>query len=333
MPARLRRDRRHATPSPEVLTMPPVSAPNKRSANPAFRDLARNRLRIIMNRRAVAFALLSAALFGVSTPAAKALLGAIDPAILAGLLYCGAGIGIAVLRRLLRPLMGDAVGAGSARRSDVPWLAGAIAAGGIVGPILLMIGSVAHRRGCGLAAAHARGCRNRPVGMVRLSREFRSAHRARHGLSRCRRACTGVVGYAVAIRYCWSLGDRRRLPCLGAGQQPDPQGLARRSASDRRTEGADRRTDQSAHRIISRRRAARLVRHARRRHRRLSWLWRKPRLVRIGFARPRHRAHRRLFLDRAVSSAPLRRSCFCTNRSPFNCWWRAASWLSASGCI
>jgi hypothetical protein len=40
-----------------------------------------------MNRNAIVLALLSAALFGVSTPAAKVLLGTIDPAILAGLLY------------------------------------------------------------------------------------------------------------------------------------------------------------------------------------------------------------------------------------------------------
>jgi hypothetical protein len=41
-----------------------------------------------MDRRAVTLALLSAALFGISTPAAKVLLGTVDPAILAGLLYC-----------------------------------------------------------------------------------------------------------------------------------------------------------------------------------------------------------------------------------------------------
>jgi hypothetical protein len=57
-----------------------------------------------MNHRAVILALLSAALFGISTPAAKALLGTIDPAILAGLLYCGAGLGVAVLRRAGRGL-------------------------------------------------------------------------------------------------------------------------------------------------------------------------------------------------------------------------------------
>jgi drug/metabolite transporter (DMT)-like permease len=94
-----------------------------------------------MNRRAIIYALLSAALFGISTPAAKALLGSIDPAILAGLLYCGAGFGVAVIRRLagsvLAPTGTKEVALG---RADVPWLSGAIVAGGIVGPVLLMIG-------------------------------------------------------------------------------------------------------------------------------------------------------------------------------------------------
>lgn len=94
-----------------------------------------------MNRHAVVLALLSAALFGVSTPAAKTLLGTIDSAVLAGLLYCGAGVGVALLRRVARPLIG---GQGSAEaaleRRDLPWLAGAIMAGGIIGPILLMVG-------------------------------------------------------------------------------------------------------------------------------------------------------------------------------------------------
>jgi drug/metabolite transporter (DMT)-like permease len=95
-----------------------------------------------MNRHAVIFALLSAALFGISTPAAKALLGTTDPAILAGLLYCGAGVGVAVLRRAGRRLILARSRAPEAplRRHDVPWLAGAIAAGGIVGPLLLMAG-------------------------------------------------------------------------------------------------------------------------------------------------------------------------------------------------
>jgi hypothetical protein len=46
-----------------------------------------------MNRHAVVLALLSAALFGVSTPAAKMLLGGVSPTILAGLSTAAPGSG------------------------------------------------------------------------------------------------------------------------------------------------------------------------------------------------------------------------------------------------
>jgi drug/metabolite transporter (DMT)-like permease len=93
-----------------------------------------------MNRTAVIYALASAALFGVSTPAAKALLGSVQPVVLAGLLYCGAGVGIALLRRLAPILALADAREQSLSQSDWPWLAGAIVAGGIVGPLLLMAG-------------------------------------------------------------------------------------------------------------------------------------------------------------------------------------------------
>ena len=94
-----------------------------------------------MNRRPVILALLSAALFGASTPAAKLLLGEITPPILAGLLYLGAGVGVALLRRVARPLLRPIVPAEAPlSRSDVPWLTGAILAGGVAGPLLLMFG-------------------------------------------------------------------------------------------------------------------------------------------------------------------------------------------------
>jgi hypothetical protein len=54
-----------------------------------------------VNWTAVFYALVSAVLFGVSTPAAKALVGSVYPAVLAGILYCGAGVGVAVIRRAL----------------------------------------------------------------------------------------------------------------------------------------------------------------------------------------------------------------------------------------
>ena len=89
----------------------------------------------------VIYALASAILFGVSTPAAKALLGSIDPVILAGLLYCGAGLGISVLRRLARSMAPSGANReASLVSSDLPWLGAAIAAGGIAGPLLLMVG-------------------------------------------------------------------------------------------------------------------------------------------------------------------------------------------------
>jgi drug/metabolite transporter (DMT)-like permease len=94
-----------------------------------------------MNRTAVLYALASAALFGASTPAAKLLLGSLDPFVLAGLLYCGAGIGVSILRRLA-PWIASNPNAPQAAlsRNDVPWLAAAIAAGGVAGPLLLMWG-------------------------------------------------------------------------------------------------------------------------------------------------------------------------------------------------
>lgn len=92
-----------------------------------------------MNRSAVLYALISAALFGASTPAAKLLIGSVHPAVLAGLLYCGAGIGIAVLRRLF-PAIASGAPEVALARAELPWLGGAIAAGGVVGPLLLMAG-------------------------------------------------------------------------------------------------------------------------------------------------------------------------------------------------
>jgi drug/metabolite transporter (DMT)-like permease len=94
-----------------------------------------------MNRTAILYALASAALFGLSTPAAKVLVGSVDPTILAGLLYCGAGLGVALLRRLVTRVRYAAQAPEQAlSRTDLPWLAGAIAAGGVIGPVLLMAG-------------------------------------------------------------------------------------------------------------------------------------------------------------------------------------------------
>jgi drug/metabolite transporter (DMT)-like permease len=92
-----------------------------------------------VNWTAVFCALVSAALFGISTPAAKAIVGSVHPAMLAGLLYCGAGIGIAAIRRALSRIVSRASEV-PLTRSELPWLAGAIGSGGVLGPLLLMSG-------------------------------------------------------------------------------------------------------------------------------------------------------------------------------------------------
>jgi drug/metabolite transporter (DMT)-like permease len=84
--------------------------------------------------RAIAYALFSAALFGASTPLAKLLVGGVAPLALAGVLYLASGIGLALWILVRRKRF---VGI---PRADWPWLAGAIAAGGIAGPAFLMYG-------------------------------------------------------------------------------------------------------------------------------------------------------------------------------------------------
>jgi drug/metabolite transporter (DMT)-like permease len=84
--------------------------------------------------RGVVFALTSAALFGASTPLAKLLIDDVDPALLAGLLYLGSGLGLTLVR-LARPGVSAPMS-----RTDRGWLAGAIVLGGILGPLLLMRG-------------------------------------------------------------------------------------------------------------------------------------------------------------------------------------------------
>ena len=87
-----------------------------------------------LRKQGVPAALGAALLFGAGTPLAKWLLDAVSPWLLAGLLYLGSGLGLALYRRLVRS---PAV---HLPRKEVSWFAGAILAGGIVAPVLLMIG-------------------------------------------------------------------------------------------------------------------------------------------------------------------------------------------------
>lgn len=94
-------------------------------------------MRSSLGNRGVQLALFSAVLFGAGTPVAKLLLGQVGPWLLAGLLYCGAGAGL-LLIRLARRLPRVRL-----QRNEVLPFAGAIIAGGVVAPVLLMMGLAA----------------------------------------------------------------------------------------------------------------------------------------------------------------------------------------------
>lgn len=87
----------------------------------------------------VPLALGSAALFGATAPFSKFLLGTIDPWLLAGLLYLGAGIGLAVVL-LVQKSRGIASVQSPLRRADAGWIAAVILVGGLAGPLFLMQG-------------------------------------------------------------------------------------------------------------------------------------------------------------------------------------------------
>ena len=85
-------------------------------------------------------ALVAALLFGASTPLAKLLLADIQAVMLAGLLYAGSGTGLG-LWLLARGLISrEPQGEAPLARKDAAWLAGAVFFGGVLGPVLLMLG-------------------------------------------------------------------------------------------------------------------------------------------------------------------------------------------------
>jgi drug/metabolite transporter (DMT)-like permease len=88
-----------------------------------------------MNRD-IFYALSAAVLFGASTPTAKLLVGELNPVLLAALLYLGSGVGLALIR-----LIRDRGWTESTLTStEWRWLLGAIAFGGVLGPLCLMFG-------------------------------------------------------------------------------------------------------------------------------------------------------------------------------------------------
>ena len=86
-------------------------------------------------RRGTVEGLAAAALFGLSAPLSKVLLGSVSPELLAGLLYAGAAVALSVAMRL-RPRTTEA----SLQRSDLPFLAAVTLTGGVLAPVAMLTG-------------------------------------------------------------------------------------------------------------------------------------------------------------------------------------------------
>jgi drug/metabolite transporter (DMT)-like permease len=87
-------------------------------------------------RRGYTAGLAGAALFGLSAPITSRLLAGSGTLLIAGLLYAGAAIALSIVRGLRGPSAGEA----PIRRGDWPLLGAVTLFGGVVGPILLVVG-------------------------------------------------------------------------------------------------------------------------------------------------------------------------------------------------
>jgi drug/metabolite transporter (DMT)-like permease len=83
-------------------------------------------------------AILAAILFGISAPISKLLLGYVDPITMAAFLYLGSGAGMLLLRIIQRLNPNFKGSEAKINKSDIKWIIGAIIAGGILAPIILM---------------------------------------------------------------------------------------------------------------------------------------------------------------------------------------------------
>ncbi|MES2401059.1 MAG: EamA family transporter [Pseudomonadota bacterium] len=87
-----------------------------------------------LTRPGVLATLVAAILFGAGTPLSKMLLAQTSPWLLAALLYLGSGFGLFILRTLRKAAPVQLP------KGEWKWLAGAVCAGGVMGPVLLMYG-------------------------------------------------------------------------------------------------------------------------------------------------------------------------------------------------
>jgi drug/metabolite transporter (DMT)-like permease len=83
-------------------------------------------------------ALIAAFLFGASAPLAKLLLGEVEPIMLAAFLYLGSGIGLLSIKLFQHINKKGLDNEAQIKKPDYLWLVGAILAGGVAAPIILL---------------------------------------------------------------------------------------------------------------------------------------------------------------------------------------------------
>jgi drug/metabolite transporter (DMT)-like permease len=97
-----------------------------------------SKMKDVKTRKGVGYVLLAAGFFSLSTPLAKPLAGTISFQLLAGLLYFGSGLGAAILGLLTPKTIISSEG--RLTREDAPWMLCCVVFGGILAPLLLIIG-------------------------------------------------------------------------------------------------------------------------------------------------------------------------------------------------
>ena len=162
-------------------------------------------------------AILSALLFGASTPFAKLVLGrGVNAWLLAGLLYLGSGCGLGLVYALRRAI-GRGEGEASLARSDMPWLALVILCGGGIAPVLLMTGLATTLASTASLLLNLEGLATLAIAWLVFRENVRSPSVGR----RCgdpRRRGVAIVAWRSRGRWPGHVGDRRRLPRLGYRQ-------------------------------------------------------------------------------------------------------------------
>ncbi len=167
-----------------------------------------------VNRRGILLGLAAAITFGVSAPLAKLLLDHTGPVLLAGLLYLGAFGALALGGRRDRS-------EARLRRADAPRVALLIVAGGVLAPVLLLLGLERVSGTSGSLLLNLEGPFTIAIGIALFGE-----HLSRRALSGAALIFGGAITLGIGTGACARrLGRhrtrRRRLRMLGARQQRD----------------------------------------------------------------------------------------------------------------